>query len=270
MAAGDLIGGSPIVSGLFQDEPSVEALNALGLDVSSVGNHEFDEGVPELLRMQYGGCHPTEGCFDADGYSGADFPWLAANVTYKTGVKAPRPKRARHYGDWFGSRTGRTVLPPTWVKQVDGVKVGFIGMTLEGTPELVAQAGIKDVDFRDEVETANLAARGPAPARCRGDRRPPARGRASRRRASAYDFPCTGAAPVPRHLRARSSRSRRTSTRASTWSSPATRTSPTPAPSPTPPGNPRQVTSAHVLRPARHRDQPAARPPDQGRHPLRR
>jgi 2',3'-cyclic-nucleotide 2'-phosphodiesterase (5'-nucleotidase family) len=192
VAAGDLIGGSPIVSGLFKDEPAVEALNALGLDVSGVGNHEFDEGVPELLRMQYGGCHPTEGCFDDDGYSGADFPWLAANVTYKSGVKAQRPKHARHYGDWFRSRTGRTVLPPTWVTRVEGIKVGFIGMTLEGTPELVAQAGIKDVDFRDEVVSAGLAARD---LRKRGVEAivvllheggiPPT--------GAAYDFPCTGA-----------------------------------------------------------------------------
>ncbi|MGD9959459.1 bifunctional metallophosphatase/5'-nucleotidase [Nocardioides sp.] len=160
VAAGDLIGGSPFLSGLFKDEPSVETLNALGLDVSSVGNHEFDEGVPELLRMQYGGCHPVEGCFDADGYSGADFPWLAANVAYKDGVRAPRIRKASPaYGSWFRKSTGRTVLPPTWVTKVGGIKVGFIGMTLEGTPELVAQAGIRDVDFFDEVESANLAAR---------------------------------------------------------------------------------------------------------------
>ena len=85
----------------------------------SVGNHEFDEGVPELLRMQYGGCHPVEGCFDADGYSGADFRWLAANVAYKDGVTRRRSPRAPRYGCWFKSRpTGRTVLPPTCVKTV--------------------------------------------------------------------------------------------------------------------------------------------------------
>ena len=156
VAAGDLVGGSPFLSGLFKDEPSVESLNSLGLDVSSVGNHEFDEGVTELLRMQYGGCHPTEGCFDADGYSGADFPWLAANVAYRAGVQAPQP--VPEYGSWFKASTGRTVLPPTWVESVQGTKVGFIGMTLEGTPELVAQAGIQDVTFADEVATANLAA----------------------------------------------------------------------------------------------------------------
>jgi 2',3'-cyclic-nucleotide 2'-phosphodiesterase (5'-nucleotidase family) len=159
VAAGDLIGASPVVSGLFKDEPSIESLNALKLDVSSVGNHEFDEGVPELLRMQYGGCHPAEGCFDVDGYSGAAFPYLAANAVYKPGVRVKAPARSKRYGSWFTERTGRTVLPPTWVKEVQGVKVGFIGMTLEGTSELVAQAGIKDVTFADEIVTANLAAR---------------------------------------------------------------------------------------------------------------
>ena len=158
VAAGDLIGGSPFLSGLFKDEPSVESLNTLGLDVSSVGNHEFDEGVTELLRMRYGGCHPTEGCFDDDGYSGTAFQYLAANVTWKDGVKATRPAGVKRYGSWFSAPTGRTVLPPTAIRTVKGIKVGFIGMTLEGTPELVAQAGIRDVDFRDEVETANTAA----------------------------------------------------------------------------------------------------------------
>ena len=159
VAAGDLIGGSPFLSGLFKDEPSVETLNNMGLDVSSVGNHEFDEGVPELLRMQYGGCHPVEGCFDADGYSGAKYDYLAANVTYKKGVKVTAPKHAKRYGSWFKKSTGRSVLPPTTVKTVKGIKVGFIGMTLEGTPELVAQSGISNVDFHDEVVTANLAAK---------------------------------------------------------------------------------------------------------------
>ncbi|HPF81132.1 metallophosphoesterase family protein, partial [Nostocoides australiense] len=59
VAAGDTIGGSTFLSGMFHDEPSVESLNTLGLDVTSVGNHEFDEGTAELLRMQRGGCHPV-------------------------------------------------------------------------------------------------------------------------------------------------------------------------------------------------------------------
>ena len=142
VAAGDLIGGSPFLSGLFHDEPAVESLNALGLDVSGVGNHEFDEGVTELLRMQRGGCHPEDGCFapwGEDGYPGADFQWLAANVVRTS--------------------TGRTILPATAVRSVRGVKVGYIGMTLEATPTLVAQSGIRGIEFRDEVATANRAAR---------------------------------------------------------------------------------------------------------------
>lgn len=140
VAAGDLIGGSPFLSGLFHDEPSVETLGAMKLDVSSVGNHEFDEGLTELKRMQYGGCHPVDGCyFPDDPYEGASFPWLAANVTY--------------------TKSGHTVLPGTWTKNVGGVKVGFIGMTLEGTPELVAARGIQGLSFNDEVTSANAAAK---------------------------------------------------------------------------------------------------------------
>ncbi len=136
VAAGDLIGGSPAFSGLFHDEPSVESLNAMQLDVSSVGNHEFDEGVTELLRMQNGGCHPVDGCYFPDApYPGADFQWLAANVVNET--------------------TGETPLPPYWIERVKNVKVGFIGMTLEATDTLVAAAGIQGWDFLDEADTAN-------------------------------------------------------------------------------------------------------------------
>jgi 5'-nucleotidase len=140
VAAGDLIGGSTFISGLFQDEPTVEALDALGLDISGVGNHEFDEGTTELLRMQYGGCHPTAGCFlPGVTYPGARFRWLSANVVNKA--------------------DGTTLLPAYEVRQVEGVKVGFIGMTLEATNTLVSPAGVASVEFRDEVETANLYAR---------------------------------------------------------------------------------------------------------------
>ncbi|MGZ9133417.1 MAG: bifunctional metallophosphatase/5'-nucleotidase [Nitrospira sp.] len=136
VAAGDLIGGSPFLSGLFHDEPSVESLNAMDLIVSGVGNHEFDEGVTELLRMQNGGCHPKDGCyFPNEPYAGANFQWLAANVV--------------------NDATGETALPPYWIKEIDGVKVAFIGMTLEETDTLVAQAGIQGWNFLDEAETAN-------------------------------------------------------------------------------------------------------------------
>jgi 5'-nucleotidase len=135
VAAGDNIGGSPSFSGLFHDEPSVESLNAMGLDVSGVGNHEFDEGVTELLRMQDGGCHPVDGCyFEDDPYAGADFQWLAANTVSET--------------------TGETLLPPYWITKFESVKIAFIGMTLEGTSSLLANP-IVGWDFLDEAETAN-------------------------------------------------------------------------------------------------------------------
>ena len=135
VAAGDLIGGSPAFSGLFHDEPSVESLNAMQLDISSVGNHEFDEGVTELLRMQYGGCHPADGCyFPSEPYPGADFQWLAANVV---------------------NESGETPLPPYWIERFQYVNVGFIGMTLKATDTLAAAAGIQGWEFLDEAETAN-------------------------------------------------------------------------------------------------------------------
>lgn len=140
-AAGDLIGASPLLSGLFHDEPSVEALNKLGLDVTSVGNHEFDEGAKELARIQHGGCHPKDGCYEKDRhgkpkkFKGADYPYLAANVT--------------------DEKTGKSVLKPYWVWKHKGVKIGFIGVTLEGTPDIVSADGIKGLKFHDEVETVN-------------------------------------------------------------------------------------------------------------------
>ncbi|MCK0113408.1 cell wall-binding repeat-containing protein [Ornithinimicrobium sp. F0845] len=139
VAAGDLIGGSTFISGMFHDEPAVESLNILGLDISSVGNHEFDEGTEELLRMQNGGCHPVDGCyFPEDPFAGADYQYLAANVVKKDG--------------------SGTLLPGTEVREIDGIPVGFIGMTLEETPTLVSPGGVATVDFLDEVETANAAA----------------------------------------------------------------------------------------------------------------
>ncbi|MFD3513635.1 bifunctional metallophosphatase/5'-nucleotidase [Streptomyces sp. NPDC058657] len=143
--AGDMIGGSPMLSGLFHDEPTVEALNKMKLDVSSVGNHEFDEGSAELLRMQYGGCHPTEGCYEKDKkgkpkkFEGADFPYLSANVTKE--------------------KTGKTLLKPYTVWKKNGVKIGFIGVTLENTPGIVTAAGVKGLKFHDEIETVNKYAK---------------------------------------------------------------------------------------------------------------
>ncbi|HEX6473805.1 MAG TPA: bifunctional metallophosphatase/5'-nucleotidase [Candidatus Limnocylindria bacterium] len=138
VAAGDSIGGTPLISAAFHDEPTIEALNLIGLDVSAVGNHEFDEGVTELLRIQNGGCHPTDGCDTGHTYAGADFEYLAANVVDKI--------------------SGESILPATTVKTVDGVKVGFIGLTLEGTNLIVSASGIQTVNFLDEASTINAAA----------------------------------------------------------------------------------------------------------------
>ncbi|GAA4912781.1 bifunctional metallophosphatase/5'-nucleotidase [Streptomyces coeruleoprunus] len=134
-AAGDMIGASPLISGLFHDEPTVEALNKLELDVTSVGNHEFDEGAAELKRIQEGGCHPTDGCAEGTTYKGAEFPYLAANVT--------------------DEKTGKPILDPYFIWEKEGVRIGFIGVTLEGTPNIVNAEGIKGLKFGDEVETIN-------------------------------------------------------------------------------------------------------------------
>jgi 2',3'-cyclic-nucleotide 2'-phosphodiesterase (5'-nucleotidase family) len=142
-AAGDLIGASPMISAAFHDEPSIEALNDLGLEVSSVGNHEFDEGATELRRMQYGGCRPDgagvayqNSCPEGHAYAGAKFRYLSANVVRTS--------------------TGKTVFPPYWIKHFGhGIKIAFIGMTLKGTPALVPPAGVAGLEFRDEVATAN-------------------------------------------------------------------------------------------------------------------
>ncbi|MDQ0367066.1 bifunctional metallophosphatase/5'-nucleotidase [Catenuloplanes indicus] len=135
VGAGDLIGASPLVSAAFHDEPTIELMDQVGLEISSVGNHEFDEGVSELIRLNRGGCHPVDGCQDGDGFAGARFTYLAANTVYK--------------------RSGLPILPPVEVRLVDGVPVGFVGMTLEATPSIVNPAGIADVTFLDEIETAN-------------------------------------------------------------------------------------------------------------------
>ena len=135
VSAGDLIGATPLISALFHDEPTIEAFNLMDLDYNGVGNHEFDEGVDELLRMQYGGCHPVDGCQDGDGFAGAEFDFLAANVAYKD--------------------SGETIFAPYKIHHFNGVKVAFVGMTLEGTPQIVTPAGISHVNFFDEADTVN-------------------------------------------------------------------------------------------------------------------
>jgi 5'-nucleotidase len=134
VSAGDLIGASPLPSALFHDEPTIEAMNMIGLELNAVGNHEFDEGTEELLRMQRGGCHPVDGCQDGDDFAGADFKFLAANVL------TPR---------------GRTLFDPYVIQKFAGAKIAFIGMTLEGTPTIVSPSGVAGHTFLDEADTVN-------------------------------------------------------------------------------------------------------------------
>jgi 5'-nucleotidase len=138
VAAGDLVGASPLLSALFHDEPTVLAMNQMGLDLSSVGNHEFDEGTGELMRLQNGGCHPVDGCRPGNSFPGADFHYLAANV--------------------INVDSGATLFPPYEVRQAGGPggpRIAFIGMTLEDTGLIVNPAGITGYRFDNEVDTVN-------------------------------------------------------------------------------------------------------------------
>jgi len=146
VSAGDLIGASPLLSGLFRDEPTIEAMNRLGLDFAAVGNHEFDAGAAELRRLQTGGCHASgvRTCNGAQAgtsvpFEGARFRFLAANVVDR--------------------RTGETLFPPYAVRRFDGVPVAFIGLTLRGTAGIVRAAGIAGLRFEDEARTVNRLVR---------------------------------------------------------------------------------------------------------------
>ncbi|MFT7580526.1 MAG: 2',3'-cyclic-nucleotide 2'-phosphodiesterase (5'-nucleotidase family), partial [Myxococcota bacterium] len=134
VSAGDLVGGSPYLSGRFHDEPTVEAMNVAGLDINGVGNHEFDEGPDELKRLATGGCHPIDGCQDGTPFEGAAFEMLAANVN---------------------DATGATLFPPFAVRVYGGVPVGFIGLTLEGTPAVTLASQVESLEFNDEIGTVN-------------------------------------------------------------------------------------------------------------------
>ena len=144
VAAGDNVGASPATSALTRDEATVDILNQIGLEVSSVGNHEFDQGKTELLRLQKGGCFPggnigKDTCINGGAFSGAKYQWLAANVV--------------------DNASGNTLLPATFIKQFNGtVSVGFIGLTLKGTPGVVTSTGVAGLSFLDEASTINTQA----------------------------------------------------------------------------------------------------------------
>jgi 5'-nucleotidase len=189
VGAGDLIGASPLLSGLFHDEPTIEALNAMKLSVTSVGNHEFDEGWTELLRMQKGGCGGPDSANKCKGgqFAGASFGYLSANVLlnptkaqlaavakYNAAQKAKLKKHkalcARKANKKkatcrkaFKIKLKATpkpapLLPPTAVRTIGGVKIGFIGETLKGTPQIVTPTGVEGLTFLDEASTANAYA----------------------------------------------------------------------------------------------------------------
>jgi 5'-nucleotidase len=135
VAAGDLIGASPFLSAMFHDEPTIESLSMMGLALASVGNHEFDEGKDELLRMQNGGCHPIDKCQGPHPFPGAKFHYLAAS-TIDTG-------------------TGKSVFPSYEIREFEGIPVAFIGLTLKGTPNIISPESAAGLEFRDEAETVN-------------------------------------------------------------------------------------------------------------------
>jgi 5'-nucleotidase len=141
VSAGDAIGASPLLSGLFHDEPAIEALNALGLQVNGVGNHEFDEGLNELYRMQNGGCtSDTTTCALwrnnlGPQFGGALFQYLAANV-FMTGASNP-------------------IFPPYQLQKVGNAKIAFIGLTFEATPTVVTPSAVEGLEFKPEIPIVN-------------------------------------------------------------------------------------------------------------------
>lgn len=135
VSAGDTTGASPLVSALFHDEPTIKALNMMGFDFSAVGNHDLDEGMDELMRIQNGGCHPKDGCVGNSSFEGAQFQFLAANIVNES--------------------TNATIFPAYNVTYVQGVPIGFIGVALKDTPSVVSPSGVKGLKFLDEAETIN-------------------------------------------------------------------------------------------------------------------
>jgi 5'-nucleotidase len=148
--AGDNIGASPLANGLFFEEPITVATNLMNVDFGSVGNHEFDKGSVELMRIQNGGCRPVEGCTAApylrrngsttDVFPGADFQYLSANVVVDA--------------------TGKTLFPAFGIKEFKADNgsefgVGFIGEVLKSTPSIVTPTGVAGLTFQDEADAAN-------------------------------------------------------------------------------------------------------------------
>ncbi len=140
VSAGDLVGGSALVSSLYLDEPAIEVMNRIGLDFNAVGNHEFDAGREELLRKQNGGCaqHTARKPCMVEPFRGARFTFLAANTQYADGKPLFAASAIKHFGS--GRRS---------------VAVGLIGLTLQGTGSLVQKDGVSGLHFADEAATIN-------------------------------------------------------------------------------------------------------------------
>ncbi|WP_158219839.1 bifunctional UDP-sugar hydrolase/5'-nucleotidase [Ideonella sp. A 288] len=142
VASGDQIGATPLVSALFRHESTIEVLNTLGVDVATVGNHEFDAGQAELARVLGGGCAPNGA--DAAQRSCALHPYTGARwATVVSNVE---------------TADGRTLFAPSWILPVGGVRVGFIGAVTRSTPGIVVASGVAGLRFGDEAEAINRAA----------------------------------------------------------------------------------------------------------------
>ncbi len=142
VGAGDIVSAAPVTPTLTHQEAAIDVMNQIGLEVSSVGNHEFDQGMTELNRWQNGGCYPggtigVDTCLQNGTFTGAKWKYLSANVV---------------------DATGKTILPGTYIKTFGDVRVGFIGLTLKGTPSVVSATGVKGLTFLDEVSTINTTA----------------------------------------------------------------------------------------------------------------
>ena len=129
--AGDMIGGSPLISALFQDEPTIEVLENIGFDAGTLGNHEFDEGIDELRRMMNGGEHPN----GTAGYDGMNFPLVAANA--------------------YDTRDGKLITDPYTIFTLEGQKIGVIGVVTQETPSMIVSKGNESLKITDEVEAIN-------------------------------------------------------------------------------------------------------------------
>jgi 5'-nucleotidase len=151
VAAGDLIGATPLSSSLFEDEPAIVALNMMGLEFSSVGNHEFDRGKAHLERMQKGGCvkvclgapYPSLNSSFEDKFPGGQFTYLAANVKNADGSQFLTGSGMKQF-----KSIGGTTL-----------KIGVIGTVLEATPTIVTPAGVAGLKFTNETKAANEEAK---------------------------------------------------------------------------------------------------------------